>query len=109
MLLKRITLVLSGILFVSCSFGQIQGELIQSRILILLDRSSSMIQGWAGGKEQYRAADELILKLMDSVYSVNNQVEFGVRVFGHQNTVEENNCLDSKIEVLFSRENRDQM
>ncbi len=82
---------------------------MQSRILILLDESSSMIQPWASGKEKYKAARELIMRLMDSVYAVNNQVEFGLRVFGHQSTVPENNCYDTKNEVAFGIDNRDQM
>ena len=91
------------------SFAQKQGELTQSRILILLDESSSMIQSWANGKQKYKAADELIVRLMDSIYVVNNQVEFSLRVFGHQHTVAENNCYDTKNEVPFSKENRTQI
>src|ERR1700760_4926466 len=83
------------------TFAQRQGELTQSRILILLDESSSMIQTWPSGKPKYKAADELIVKLMDSIYAVNNQIEFSLRVFGHQHTVEENNCYDTKNEVAF--------
>ena len=91
------------------SFAQVQGELTQSRILILLDESSSMIQKWPSGKEKYKAADELILHLMDSIYAINPDVEFSLRVFGHQYTVEQNNCYDTKNEVPFSKDNRVQM
>jgi len=82
---------------------------IQSRILILLDESSSMIKPWAGGPPKYKVADDLIMRLMDSVYEVNSDVQFSLRVFGHQNTVEENNCYDTKNEVPFSHDNRTQM
>ena len=109
MRLKRITLLLFSILYTTFSFAQIQGELVQSRILILLDESSSMIQEWSGTKPKYKAADELIMRLMDSVYAVNNNVEFSLRVFGHQHTVGENDCYDTKNEVAFSRDNRSQM
>ena len=109
MRLKRITLLLFSILYATFSFAQIQGELVQSRILILLDESSSMIQEWSGTKPKYKAADELIMRLMDSVYAVNNNVEFSLRVFGHQHTVGENDCYDTKNEVAFSRDNRSQM
>lgn len=91
------------------AFAQAQGELTQSRILILLDESSSMIQKWPSGKEKYKAADELILHLMDSIYVINPDVEFSLRVFGHQYTVEQNNCYDTKNEVPFSKDNRVQM
>ncbi len=89
--------------------SQIKPELTQSRILILLDGSSSMIKKWKNGKPKFRAAQEIIMRLMDSVYKVNDQVEFSLRVFGHQHTVEENYCFDTKNEVPFARDNRTQM
>ncbi len=91
------------------SFAQSKGEMTQSRILILLDESSSMIQKWPSGKEKYKAADELILRLMDSIYAINRNVEFSLRVFGHQYTIEQKNCYDTKNEVAFSKDNRVQM
>jgi hypothetical protein len=68
-----------------------------------------MIQKWPSGKEKYKAADELILRLMDSIYAVNPDVEFALRVFGHQYTVDQNNCYDTKTEVPFSKDNKIQM
>ncbi len=46
---------------------------------------------------------------MDSIYKINNKVEFGLRVFGHQHAAQENNCYDTKREVMFSKDNRTQM
>ena len=109
MVLRRFILISLGILYTCCSFAQIKGELVNSRILILFDESSSMIQSWSGGKEKYKAGDELIMKLIDSIYAVNKDVEFSLRVFGHQHTVAENNCYDTKTEVAFSKDNRTQM
>ena len=109
MRLKRFIIILLGVLGAYSSFAQMRGELVQSRILILLDESSSMIQPWASGKEKYKAAHEIIMRLMDSVYAVNNQVEFSLRVFGHQHPVSENDCYDTKNEVAFSKDNRSQM
>ncbi len=102
-------MLFAGIFSAHFSFAQVKEEWMQSRILILLDESSSMIHTWPGGKPKYRAADELILSLMDSVYAVNNQVEFSLRVFGHQYTTLENNCYDTKNEVAFAKDNRIQM
>ncbi len=94
---KGSILILLGVFCAYCSFAQLQkGEWVQSRVLILLDESSSMVQNWSGGKEKYKAADDIILKIMDSVYAVNSQVEFSLRVFGHQSTVQEKNCYDTK-------------
>lgn len=81
----------------------------QPRILILLDKSSSMVQPWEGGRVKTKVADELILKLMDSIYAVNREVEFSLRVFGAQYSVADNNCRDTKNEVPFAKDNRLQM
>lgn|GEM_PF-295208 len=99
-------ILLLGLVSGYTSFAQENGEYTQPRILILLDRSSSMIQPWVGGKEKYKIADEIIEKLMDSVNAVNDQVEFSLRVFGHQHTVQENDCTDTRNEVPFSKANR---
>jgi len=109
MYLKRLLVILLSLFVTYCSFAQPKGEMTQSRILILLDESSSMIQKWPSGKEKYKAADELILRLMDSIYAINRNVEFSLRVFGHQHTIEEKNCYDTKNEVPFSKDNRVQM
>lgn len=81
----------------------------QPRVLILLDKSSSMINLWDGGRQKSKVANELILRLMDSIYVVNRDVEFSLRVFGHQYTVAENNCRDTRNEVPFRKDNRLQM
>jgi len=85
-------------------------DLVQSRILILLDESSSMIDKWGDSStKKYLAAHEIIMRIMDSVYSYNKDVEFSLRVFGHQHTVKENNCFDTRNEVSFSKSNKVQM
>lgn len=106
---RRSILLLVFVFFTYCSSGQLAGELMQSRILILLDGSSSMTQKWASGRVKYSAAQEVILRIIDSVYAVNNQVQFGLRMFGHQHTVPEHNCYDTRMEVYFSPDNRSQM
>ncbi|MBC7553129.1 MAG: VWA domain-containing protein, partial [Taibaiella sp.] len=91
------------------AMGQAAKGFTQSRILILLDESSSMLQRWAGGREKNKIANELVLKLMDSVWTFNDQVEFSLRVFGSQSTVPEHNCTDTRNEVPFTKQNRTQM
>lgn len=109
MLLKRlfVFLLLTGSIF-RC-FAQNAAVTTQPRILILLDRSSSMTLPWEGNRVKTKVADELILRLMDSVYRVNKDVEFSLRVFGHQSTVPENDCHDTRNEVPFGKDNRIQM
>ena len=81
----------------------------QPRILLLLDGSSSMLQPWQAGQNRFAAAARLIDGLMDSVYAVNPNVEFALRVYGHEHGVNENNCFDTRREVVFSKNNREQM
>ena len=101
--------LISTLWLASPAGAQVKSDLVQSRVLILLDESSSMIQEWSGKKEKYKAARDIILKIMDSVYAYNPDVEFSLRVFGHQYTVKENNCYDTKNEVAFNKNNRTQM
>lgn len=84
-------------------------ETKQPRILLLLDGSSSMLEPWSGSDNRYKAAEAIITKLIDSVYKVNDQVEFALRVYGHQHPAQENNCFDTKREVMFSKNNLTQM
>lgn len=79
------------------------------RIVILLDGSSSMLHDWTKDNIRFEAAARIIDKLMDSVYSVNKDVEFSLRVYGHQSPTSVNNCFDSKQEVMFSKDNYTQM
>lgn len=79
------------------------------RIVILLDGSSSMLHEWTKEDIRFKAAAKIIDRLMDSVYAVNKNVEFALRVYGHQSPTSVNNCFDSKLEVMFSRDNYTQM
>ncbi len=103
-----------SILLILCVFGAMAqpkkpGIYKQPRILILLDGSSSMVNEWTKGKTRFDAAGEIVLKLMDSIYRFNDQVEFSLRVYGHQYDVPENNCGDTRREVMFSKNNYTQM
>lgn len=81
----------------------------QPRILLLLDGSSSMVQEWLSGTSRFKAAGNVITTLMDSIYKINPDVEFSLRVYGHQHGVPENNCYDTRREVMFSKNNLTQM
>lgn len=108
--MRLIKLILFLLLSTSTVIGYAQGYTnTQPRVLILLDKSSSMINLWDGGRQKSKVANELILRLMDSIYVVNKDVEFSLRVFGHQYTVAENNCRDTRNEVPFRKDNKLQM
>lgn len=107
---------LTGLLiFFVCMFwcarssGQTPNPYAQPRILVLLDESSSMLKDWTSGDAKIKVANQIILRLIDSVYAVNPDVEFSLRVFGNQSPVPEHNCTDTRNEVPFSKRNRTQM
>lgn len=101
-----LAVLLSGSLQVT---AQSNKEDKNPRILILLDGSSSMLHEWTNDNIRFEAAAKIIDKLMDSVYAVNKDVEFALRVYGHQSPTSKNNCYDTKLEVMFSKDNYTQM
>jgi hypothetical protein len=68
-----------------------------------------MLQSWTPGQDRFKAASKIITTLIDSVYKVNKDVEFALRVYGHQYPSQENNCYDTQLEVMFSKDNLTQM
>lgn len=82
---------------------------IQPRILFLVDGSSSMLETWQTNQIRFRVAGKIIDQIVDSIYKVNPNVEFGLRVYGHQHTAQENNCFDTKLEVPFGKSNATQL
>lgn len=101
---------LAFIFFVSgyCVYGQTL-ENKHHRVLILLDASLNMNEPAEGYATKYAAASDFIIRLMDSIYSRNDEVEFGLRVYGHQYLANARQCFDTKLEVQFSRDNIEQM
>jgi hypothetical protein len=113
--MRLFRLLTQFVLYACCLFSVVHAQVPpatagrQPRILILLDGSSSMLQPWSEDDSRFKAAAEIITTLMDSVYAINDQVEFALRVYGHQSPVQQNNCFDTRREVMFSKNNRTQM
>lgn len=105
----RYLLILGFITAGFYSIAQTNPDVKQPRILILLDGSSSMLEPWSAGQIRFKAAAQIITTLIDSVYRVNKDVEFALRVYGHQYPSQQNNCYDTKLEVMFSKDNLAQM
>lgn len=100
------------LLLLSVAFGvQAQSPLSSKipRVLFLLDGSSSMSENWNDNRSRFQQAGKFILALVDSLSEANSQVEFGLRVFGHQYPAQDKNCYDTKREIMFSRGNNAQM
>jgi hypothetical protein len=81
----------------------------RTRILFLVDASSSMTYNWVGTDNRFAAAATIITAVMDSIYAINNEVEFALRVYGSQYPSQEKNCTDTKLEVGFNLQNASQI
>lgn len=110
---RLVSTVILLLLFALCA-GAIQAQVRadntrQPRILLIVDASSSMLQPWGEHDIRFQVASRIVAGLMDSIYAVNAGVEFGLRVYGHQSPAQNNDCYDSKEEVMFSKNNWTQM
>lgn len=77
----------------------------KTRILFLLDASGSMLGKWEKSS-RIIAAKKLLSNLVDSL-QVNNNLELGLRVYGHQFHRRFQNCKDTKLEVSFRQKNHE--
>jgi Ca-activated chloride channel family protein len=75
----------------------------KTRILFLLDGSGSMLAPW-GPTLRINAAKRFLAHIVDSL-KVNQDLELGLRVYGHQFHRRYQRCDDSKLEVGFGKEN----
>jgi Ca-activated chloride channel homolog len=79
----------------------------KTRILFLLDGSGSM---WAMWEKEQRiiAAKRLLTSLVDSLADVEG-VELAFRAFGHRSHKVHRDCKDTRLEVPFGLNNKDQI
>lgn len=75
-----------------------------TRILFVLDASGSMTGDW-NGEQKMVTAKNILKEAIDSLSQAHENVEIGLRVFGHQSPREAYNCKDSRLEVKFGRNN----
>jgi hypothetical protein len=77
----------------------------RTRILFLIDASSSMNYIWQQQDTRFNAAARVVSAVMDSMYAINNEVEFAVRLYGSQFPSQDKNCTDTRLEVEFNLQN----
>lgn len=87
------------------SFAQIQNAYAgrKTRILFLLDGSGSML-AQMDNTTRWAASIGIMTKLVDTLRSVEN-LEVGLRVFGHNKPITVKDCYDTKLEVPFTANN----
>lgn len=75
-----------------------------SKVLIVLDASGSMMGKW-GNNTKWDIAKRVLSTTIDSIQTANPSVQFGVRIFGHQFHRTAENCTDSNFEIPFAKKN----
>jgi hypothetical protein len=76
-------------------------------LLFLVDASSSMSYNWHGKDNRLNAAAKIVTAIMDSMYAINNEVEFALRVYGSEYPAQYKNCTDTRLEIPFNLQNAD--
>ncbi len=100
-MLKRLLQV--GLLIVSVLDYTVSAQ--SKRILFLVDASGSMAEKW-GSKSKYEIAISTLAEIMDSILQENPDVEFALRLYGHQSPKPEQNCEDTRLELPFGKHSK---
>ena len=74
-----------------------------NRILFIFDASQSMLARWESGRK-IDIARNLLNNMLDSLKHIEN-LEIGLRVYGHQKPVPPQDCSDTKLEIYFQKSN----
>jgi Ca-activated chloride channel homolog len=75
----------------------------KTRILLIFDASGSMTTP-IEKSTRIAVAKKMAIKIIDSLATFKN-VELALRVYGHQKTVDQKDCKDSRLEVPFAPNN----
>jgi Ca-activated chloride channel homolog len=101
---KKLTIFLAGILLAHASSAQ-HNRSSSVHILFVLDASGSMKSGW-NGTSKFDWAKNALLREADSLQNNMKNVQFALRVMGHQFPKVAHNCNDSKLELPFTSSNK---
>jgi hypothetical protein len=104
---RKVTSVL--VLLLACFSALGQQAYKAPRILFVLDGSTQMLQKLDSFQTKFDLAKQIVLRTIDSAFKINAEVEFALRVYGHQSLTKEGNCHDSKLEVTFSKDDYTQI
>ena len=112
MAIYRRTVGLLFLLLLLAAVSGVQAQEIKpaprkTRILFLLDASGSMLAKWENS-HRMAVAKDLLSQLVDSL-STYPELELALRVYGHQQPGEKNNCEDTRLEVPFGARNLEQI
>lgn len=103
----RTYLLLLAILSLASGSLRAQEKEPLTRVLFIYDASQSMYAAWEGGTRM-EVAKKLLINMLDSLRGQEN-LEIGLRVYGHQRPVPPQDCRDTRLEVNFKADNIDQL
>jgi Ca-activated chloride channel family protein len=105
--LKRLLYIFVFLALCTAAQGQIraQKDEVITRILFVFDGSQSMYGRWQSGNK-IDIAQALMSKMLDSLQSLHSQqLQLGLRVYGHQKPVPPQDCNDTRLEVPLGFDN----
>jgi len=96
-----ILIISIGILFPYQTFAQKDEQV--TRVLFIFDASQSMYAQW-DGNSRMEIAKELLSNMLDSLDNKEN-LQVGLRCYGHQKPSPPQDCRDTRLEVPFGNNN----
>jgi hypothetical protein len=81
----------------------------EDRILLVVNGGFSMKDRWEDSLTRYEAATLFISRLSERMNEENAHIGFGLRLYGHQYKRAELNCMDTRKEVPYSKDNGAQL
>ena len=101
MITKIIKIVLITSLLTTVSFSALAQKKKEpvNRILFIFDASQSMLGRWQSGRK-IDIAKKLLSNMVDSLKDIEN-LELGLRVYGHKSSYPPQDCDDTHLEVNF--------
>lgn len=71
-------------------------------VLFVVDGSSSMLKSW-GKEDKWTIAEKSLLKIADSLLRQHDNLQFGLRVYGHQSLPIANDCKDTQLKLPIAK------
>ena len=96
---KKIILILIALITINSDVFSQQQKTQLNRILFVFDASQSMLSRWQSGRK-IDIAKKLLVNMTDSLRNIDN-LELGLRVYGHQSNYPPQDCNDTRLEINF--------
>ncbi len=106
-LLLYLTLILIPAVFYGQQGGRNTQPEPENRVLFIFDASNSMYGLWQSDRK-INIAKSLLSELLDSLSKTPN-VQFALRIYGHQSGFPPQDCDDTKLEIPFGPSNTDRI